>query len=77
MVEICISTHEYDRSKLRAYAVAGVKEVWLILAPEKQVEVHTQPRDGKFTQQATHGPGGRISCGSVPAFTLELDTLFA
>jgi Uma2 family endonuclease len=77
VVEICISTHEYDRSKLRAYADAGVKEVWLILGPEKQVEVHTQPQDGRFARQSTHGPGGRLSCGSVPAFTLELDSLFS
>jgi len=27
VIEICVSTHDYDRSKLRAYASAGVKEL--------------------------------------------------
>ena len=33
VIEICVSSHEYDRSKLRAYADAGVKECWLVLGP--------------------------------------------
>src|SRR5262245_27805113 len=33
VIEVCVSSHEYDRSKLRAYAAAGVKECWLVLAP--------------------------------------------
>src|SRR5216684_5025549 len=40
VIEVCVTSYEYDRSKLRAYATAGVKEVWLIKAPEKQIEVH-------------------------------------
>jgi hypothetical protein len=36
VIEICVSSHEYDRAKLRAYAQAGVKECWLVLGPEKQ-----------------------------------------
>ena len=31
VIEICVSSHEYDRSKLRAYASAGVNECWLVL----------------------------------------------
>src|ERR1044071_1516571 len=30
VIEICVSSHEYDRSKLRAYARAGVTECWLV-----------------------------------------------
>src|SRR5206468_10874720 len=43
VIEVCVSSHEYDRSKLRAYASANIKEVWLVLAPERQIEVHRQP----------------------------------
>src|SRR5207247_263735 len=28
VVEVCVTSHEYDHSKLRAYATAGVKECW-------------------------------------------------
>src|SRR5260370_17741804 len=40
VIEVCMTSHEYDRSKLRAYASAGVKEVWLVLAPENQIRFH-------------------------------------
>ena len=40
VIEICVTSHDYDRAKLRAYATAGVKECWLVLGPEKQIEVY-------------------------------------
>jgi Uma2 family endonuclease len=76
VVEICMSSHDYDRSKLPAYAAAGVKECWLILGPEKQVEVHRQPLDGKYTERAIHVSPGVLVCGSLPQFTLDLETFF-
>jgi Uma2 family endonuclease len=76
VIEICVSSHEYDRSKLRAYASAGVREVWLVLAPEKQIEVWTRREDGELTQK-TFGPDGTVPCGAVPEFKLDLTSLFA
>ena len=76
VIEICVSSHDYDRSKLRAYAVAGVKECWLVLAPEKQIEVHHQPQGEQFVAHALHGPGGSLNSSVVPSFTVELDRLF-
>jgi Uma2 family endonuclease len=77
VIEICVFTHTYNRSKLRAYAAAGVKEVWFILAPEKQIEVHRLPLDDRFGDQQIHGPGGRLVPAVLPAFTLDLDSLFS
>ncbi len=77
VIEISISSHEYDRSKLRAYATAGVKECWLVLGPEKQIEVYRQSRNGQFTEHAIHGPGGALTSAALPEFTLELDVFFA
>ena len=77
VIEICVSSHEYDRSKLRAYASAGVKECWLVLGPEKQIEVHGQPQGGQFAGHTVHGPGGSVTSAVVPGFTVELDRLFA
>ena len=77
VIEVCVTSHDYDRSKLRAYADANVKEVWLVLAPEKQVEVHRQPADGAYSQIALHGPGGKLTAAALPSFTLDLDELFA
>ena len=76
MIEICVSSHDYDRSKLRAYAVAGVKEFWLVLAPEKQIEVHLQPQGEQFAARALHGHGDSLTSTAVPGLTVELDRLF-
>lgn len=77
VIEVCVTSQDYDRSKLPAYAGAGVKECWLVLVPEKQIEVHRLPKDGRFTERAMHGPGGILICAALPEFTLELDALFA
>ena len=77
VIEICVSSHEYDRSKLRAYATAGVKEWWLVLGPEKQIEIHRQPQDGQYADRAVHGPGETLTSVVVAGFTVELDRLFA
>ncbi len=77
VIEMCVSSHDYDRSKLRAYARAGVKECWLVvLGPEKQIEVHRQPQGEQFAEHADHGPGGRVTSSTVPTFTVDLDSLF-
>jgi Uma2 family endonuclease len=77
VIEVCVTSHEYERSKLRAYATAGVKECWLVLGPEKQIEVHRRPSGDRFLQQTVHGPGGRLESAVVPGFAVELDALFA
>ena len=77
VIEVSITSHDYDRSKLRAYASAGVKECWFVLGPEKKIEVYRQPKDGQFTEHSAHGPGGTLTSTALPEFTLPLDALFA
>ncbi len=77
VIEVSITSHDYDRSKLRAYAGAGVKECWLVLGPDKRIEAYRQPKDGQFTEQSLHGPGGHLTSAALPEFTLSLDAFFA
>ena len=77
VIEICVTSHDYDRSKLRAYTTAGVKECWLVLGPEKLIEVHRQPSGEQFTERAIHGPGGTLTSTEIADFTVDLDRLFA
>jgi Uma2 family endonuclease len=77
VIEVCVSSPDYDRSKLRAYATAGIKECWLVVGPEKKIEVYRLPKDGQFTEQSLHGPGGTLNSAAVPGFTLSLDDVFA
>ena len=77
VVEVCVTSHDYDRSKLRAYARAGVKECWLVLGPEKQIEVHRKPAGEEFAEHSLHGPGGQLTSDAVPEISVKLDDLFA
>ena len=77
VIEVCVTSHDYDRSKLRAYANAGVKECWFVLAPDRQMEVHRQPAGDQFSERTIHGPGGRLTSAAVPEISLDLDALFS
>jgi Uma2 family endonuclease len=76
VIEVCVTSRDYDRSKLRAYALAGVKECWFILGPQKQIEVYRQLKDGQFAEHNVHGPTGALTSAALPKFTLSLEALF-
>jgi Uma2 family endonuclease len=76
VAEVCVTSQEYDRSKLRAYATAGVKECWLALQPEKVIEVYRNPVNGVFLEKTVVGPGGQLNCRALPAVSVDLDQLF-
>jgi Uma2 family endonuclease len=77
VIEICVSSHVFDRSKLRAYASAEIKECWLVLAPEKRIEVYRQPSGQRFHFRGIHEIGQRLTSDSVPQVTVDLAALFA
>lgn len=76
VIEVGVTSVDYDRSKLPAYAAAGVKECWLVLGETKQIEVYRQPAGNTFIESSTHGPGGTLASSAVPEFSVKLDTLF-
>lgn len=76
VIEVCVTSYEYDRSKLRAYASAGVKECWLVLGLEQQIEVHLEPEGQGYARSDRQGPGGHLASAVVPRFTVELEKLF-
>lgn len=77
VIEICVTSHDYDRAKLSAYAAAGVQECWLVLGPEQQIETHRQPGPEGFRQTVTHGPGGPPVTLGLAGLRVALDGLFA
>lgn len=77
VVEICVTSHEYDRKKLKAYALAGVKECWLVLVPEKQVEVYRRPNGASYLEQTTVLDGSPLTCANLPQITVDLHLLFS
>jgi Uma2 family endonuclease len=57
--------------------MAGVKEVWFVLVPEKQIEVHSEPGEDHYTEKSLSGPGGTFSRPALPGFALDLGWFFA
>lgn len=48
LIEVSDSTLSFDRTeRAEAYALAGVKEYWIINIPERQVELHLKPSEEK------------------------------
>jgi Uma2 family endonuclease len=76
VIEVSVTSADYDRSKLRAYANAGVKEVWLVLGREKQIEVDRHPGGGEFAERTLHGPGAILTSAVLSGFTVDLSKLF-
>jgi Uma2 family endonuclease len=76
IAEVCVTSHDYDRSKLRAYAEAGVKECWLVLQPEKVVEVYRRPVNGKFLETTSVSSPAQLRSEVLPEVTVDLGQLF-
>jgi Uma2 family endonuclease len=74
-IEVCVTSHDYDRSKLHAFAGADVQEVWFVLVPEKQIEVHRHPINGRYAEKQTFGTG-RVVSANVPGFEVEIESFF-
>jgi putative restriction endonuclease len=77
VVEVCVTTIDFDRSKLPAYAKAGVKECWLVLGMEKQIEVYSELSGDRFSHRTFFGPGGKLKSLTIPEVAIDLGRLFS
>lgn len=77
VVEIAVSSAALDRANCGLYAEAGVKEYWIVLAKEEQVEVFTAPQEGVYALKRVVARGEVLSSVVVPGIELPLGELFA
>ena len=77
VVEVAVSSPALDRENASLYAEAGVKEYWIVLAPERQIEVYRRPEQGRYQEKRVAGSGELIECMSVPAVRIQVSNLFA
>ncbi|MBN8247131.1 MAG: Uma2 family endonuclease [Verrucomicrobia bacterium] len=75
-VEICVTSHDYDRDKLAAYARAGVKEAWLVLGPERQVAIYRRPEAGHYAESIVLPHDGILASTALPGVSVRLLELF-
>jgi Uma2 family endonuclease len=76
VVEIAVSNPALDRESAALYAEAGVKEYWIVLAPERHVEVYRQPLKGRYQQSQLCRVDDRLECASLPDLRLRVSDLF-
>jgi len=77
VIEVAVTTQDYDRDKAAAYAGAGIPEFWIVLVPERQIEVYRDPQAGAYQNITTISVGAVLSSSAVPGFEVTLSDLFA
>ena len=76
VVEVAVSSAALDREGATMYAEAGVKEYWIVLAPERHVEVYRQPVGGIYQEKKLFRIGETIDCSTVPGVRVRVSELF-
>lgn len=76
VVEVAVTTAEFDRAKASIYARGGVPECWIVLGPEKQIEVLTNPAADGYRRRRVVAAGEPLQCEALPGFTVDWARLF-
>jgi Uma2 family endonuclease len=75
VIEVAVSSAALARANAFLSAEAGVKEYWIVLAPERRVEVYRQPGAGRYQEMKIPGPDETLECLSVPTPRIRLADL--
>lgn len=77
IIEVANSSLRFDRGeKADLYATAGIKDYWIVNIPQRLVEVHRKPRDGRYCEIDSVGSGA-VQPLAFPDIELDAETLFA
>jgi Uma2 family endonuclease len=76
VIEVAVSSEALDREMVKAYAVAGVAECWLVLAKSQTIEKYSQPSAGRYESCQHIGKEDRITSDQFPNVSFPLGRLF-
>jgi len=48
VIEVAVTSYEFDLTKLEVYASANIPEVWIIVTNRKEIEVYSDPSETKY-----------------------------
>jgi Uma2 family endonuclease len=77
VIEIAVTSAEYDRDKEAIYAGAGVKEFWIILVAEQKIEIFRDPQGLRYGSRLSVSGDQVAAALAIPAFALVPEKLFA
>jgi Uma2 family endonuclease len=67
LIEVSHATLRFDRGrKLRAYAAAGISEVWIVDLVHRRIEIHADPHDGAYAFSRIARTGESIASRAFP-----------
>jgi Uma2 family endonuclease len=72
VIEIALSSAALDRENASLYAEAGVKEYWIVLGRERQVEVYRHPEGGRYREKFVVSVKDTLECSSAPGVRLQV-----
>ncbi len=76
VIEVADTSVDYDRNvKLPLYARAGIPEAWLMILPKDVIEVHLQPKDGKYQKVQRLKRGKTLVSPTIPTFSCKVEDL--
>lgn len=74
VIEVADASVEYNRSvKLPLYARTGIPEAWLIILPKDLIEVHSEPKNGKYQKVLKRGK--TLASVTIPDLKLKVDDI--
>ncbi len=75
-VEVAMSSLRRDRTaKLPLYATAGIPEYWIVVAPAREVEIYTEPRNGTYMHMERIGIDGVLRPLFDPSIEIAMSSL--
>jgi Uma2 family endonuclease len=75
IIEVADTTLERDHAKLRLYATAGMREVWIVDLAGDRVEVHRDPEAAAYRTAAIVRRGASIVCPEFRDVVLTVDDI--
>jgi Uma2 family endonuclease len=76
VIEVSDTSLQYDRTvKLPPYARAGIPEAWLMVLQKEVIEVHSQPKNGKYQKVQRMKRGKTLVSSAIPAFSCKVEDL--
>jgi Uma2 family endonuclease len=77
LVEVADSSLDSDRDgKGKLYAAAGVLDYWIVNLVDRTVEVHRDPKKGRYQNVQSFATGASIQPLAIPDLRLSVDSLF-
>ena len=76
VIEVADASVDYDRNvKLSLYARAGIPEAWLIVLAKDAIEIHSQPKNGKYQKVQRLKRGKTVVSSAIAGLSIKVDEI--